>query len=81
MNACSKVILYGLLLAGYPAASASLKSISPGTRMPAISAPIASEAWYWSGGRSGRGMNGADRSELIGFGSMPTAGVWRSTAG
>src|SRR5947207_3003550 len=49
--------------------------------MPAISAPIASEARYWSGARSGRGLNGAARSELIGLGSMPIGGVGRSRAG
>src|SRR3954471_11368344 len=75
------VILYGRLLRGRPAASASSKLISPGIRMPDISVPTASEARYWSGVRSGRGLNGADRSVLTGFGSMPIGGVGMSWAG
>src|SRR5207302_10164989 len=55
--------------------------MAPGTRRPDISAPIASEARYWSGGRSGLGLNGADRSELLGLGSMPMGGVGKSRAG
>src|SRR4051794_9606151 len=47
-------------------------------RMLAISEPTASEARYSPGDRAGRGLTGADRSELIGFGSIPIGGVGRS---
>src|SRR5512135_1583179 len=50
--------------------------------MPATSEAMASDARYCSGLRSGRGLTGADRSELIaGLGSRPTGGVARSRVG
>src|SRR5512135_130565 len=50
--------------------------------MPATSEAMASDARYCSGLRSGRGLTGADRSELIaGLGSRPTGGVAKSRVG